>query len=152
MRALFLAAGMLALLVTAAGSARADYEDEIGLQIKEVWPSAQKALKPFSGRVNEKKKTITTPWQQDQIVRRNKLLQKVTSRVYLRRYRLKIELTENYYFTKVKVSGTYQTKSVDATPAMAWTTMKSGTDEYILERSYFMKILNQLENDRLAKA
>lgn len=122
------------------------YTEEVGLKIDQVWPAVKATFESTGiSKADDSKKVLRTKWIYDQVVRRGKYLKDIISQKYDRRYRLKVTLTENYYFTKIEIRGAFQERSLSVAPETPWRSVKPKNADLEVERAYFFRILKQLE-------
>ncbi len=144
----FALAGLVLLLTVAPKNSFARYSDEIAVSQDEVWKAVQTALKPFGIRkINENKKTIETDWVQDRVRRSNRLLKNIPKQMYDRRYRMKVRLRDRAGDTMIEITGVFQQR-IGTRIQDPWELIKPTGDDLDIEQDFFMKILNQLSNDR----
>lgn len=140
---------IMSLCFVGAAPAFASYQDEIGAGVEEVWQSAREILKPYGIQKEVyKKKVLETKWIEDRIERSRGILKKVASEMYLRQYKIKVELTPLPDRTGIKVSGSFREKPLEAPPAVSWRPIKPGLQDYDLERDFFFHILEKVQQLR----
>lgn len=138
----------LLFMLVLSSNAFALYTDQIGAPIEEVWQAAKDSLKSYGIKKEDLiKKHFETRWVEDRVVRSSGLLKKVASRIYILRYRMRLQFIEDAKGTKVEIQGTYRQKPLDGSPSSRWETTRPERD---LERDFFYKVLRQVETNRRA--
>ena len=144
MRALF----FLSLFFLFAPVSYAVYTDEIALDSKRVWEAAHQALESYGiGKENPAKGTLESRWIEDLVRRSHKFLPEAIKGSYLRRYRLVITLREEGGKTSVTIKGKFQQKDTGLPPAAPWLPISPKTEDYEMERNFFMKLIARLEQN-----
>ena len=139
---------LLILFFLLSPHALASYSDAIYVPQSEVWDAAKKVLGQKSFKKDDPKKgELETNWIEDQVVRRRGLLKKIASKVYGRRYRIKLNLKQEKELTHVDIEGVFQEKSLDSVNSI-WRKIKPESEDYEIERTLFKKILHQIEVNR----
>ncbi len=130
--------------------AQAEYSDEIGAPADEIWTAAHEALKSYGFRKEDKKNwEMETRWTEDRVKRSGGLLKKFASQVYERRYRMKIHLLRKGDVTYLSVRGVFEIKPMHTGIAISWQKVRAQTPDYQMEQDFFMKILRQLETNKM---
>ncbi|MBI3316549.1 MAG: hypothetical protein HYZ85_00900 [Candidatus Omnitrophica bacterium] len=122
------------------------YSDELGaVKVEELSPAVHAALSSYGlKKADFDRGVFETRWIKDKVSRSKGLFKSMTSEVYERRYRLKVELLPEPYATKVEVRALFQYRPDASRPTVSWRTDRPMASELELERQCFMKILNHL--------
>jgi len=127
------------------------YTDEIALKPEEVWKAVQQVFDPNGHHKSKQgKMELDSKWIKDQVIREKKmpLLKSSLKKTVERRYRFHVELREKPERTEVVIKGKFQERPHTNRPQTAWDWVKPKPEDHHLERTYFHKILRQIEKNR----
>lgn len=140
-------AAFLFFLPLAQPSAFSEFSDRVDAPAEEIWAAVKEVLQPYGVRKEDgEKMKMETRWVEDRIVRSSGILKKITKTTYILRYRIHIEVKrEEHMWPVLTIRGTYRQRRADAPIQVSWEKAHPDTD---LERDFFMRVLNKLEEKR----
>lgn len=131
------------------------YTSEIQATLDEVWEAAHQVIEKDYGidTINEKKRLITSDWSYDQVTRKKPLLPLVKSteikETFERRYKTHVTLKQVKDLVEIRVKGEFEQKALREQGAKAkWKNHRPKSQDYIVEREVFFKILERLEKNK----
>jgi len=127
------------------------YTDEIALKTDEVWKAVQEVFEPHGiSKAKKNSLKLESKWIKDHVIREKKILflKPTLKKNVERRYRFQVKLNEKAGRTEVIINGKFQERPHTNRPQTPWDTLKPKPEDHYLERTYFHKILKQIEKNR----
>jgi len=126
------------------------YTDDIQAESEELWQAVSDTFEIY-GIHSQKpnKKVLTSHWIYDEVTRSRGLFKGIFRQNYDRRYRIKVTLIRaDVKMISVEVRGAFQERSTGTGPSIPWKLIKPNSEDYQVEREFFIKILNQLAHNK----